>query len=725
MESGKAVMRISVIIPCFNAEKYIAWTLGSILEQSRLPDEIIVVDDHSTDRSVKVVESFGERVRIVSNPRRGACHARNLGFSLSTGDAVMFLDADDVLAPDALSGLVTALQENPTGVALAPWYRLEKRGDEWIERPASCRRRRDDEHLLDAWLTGWWHPPCAVMWSREAYEKTGGWDPGVLVNQDGDLMMRALVADVPVSFSAEGHAYYRRLPDMTSQSSRRHSREGRTAQLDVIERIAKMIEDAGRLPTHAMAIIRALEIFSRESREFPDLAERAGRMAEEIETPMVRLRRRARRLVSTSARLLTMPARKLKRRFASNESHKDEPGTTRVVNYGLAAAEQALARARRSRARGPIPHMNHGGDGALGVAADVQIPSLPGTNSARASMQSGRSHRPMHRADLQPGDAGRARTYHTDAPTVSVVIPTYNRAHVVHRAIDSVLGQTFADFELIVVDDGSTDGTEAVLSTYTDPRIRYLVQLVNRGVSAARNRGIKEARGEFVAFLDSDDEWFPEKLERQVNRFRRAPDNVGLVYCGVETVGRPTGPWIYEPAHRGDIYNKLLERNVIHTGSGAMIRRSVVCAAGYFDEDIPAIEDYDYWLRIARHYRFDYVPDPLMRYYDERAADRKSLDVGDNIEARDYFFFKHRRSLRRARVAHRFLRETARRSLKPADADRRQSRRLILKAIREQPFDADHYPFALYHFFPRLHDGLLELRNGLRRRPATSVASSH
>src|SRR5690625_3525723 len=320
-------------------------------------------------------------------------------------------------------------------------------------------------------------------------------------------------------------------------------------------------------------------IFSRESREFPDLAERASRMAEEIETPMVRLRRRARRLVSTSARLLTMPARKLKRRFASNESHKDEPGTTRVVNYGLAAAEQVLARARRSRARGPIPHMNHGGDGALGVAADVQIPALPRTNSARASMQSGRSHRPMHRADLQPGDAGRARTYHTDAPTVTVVIPTYNRAHVVHRAIDSVLGQTFADFELIVVDDGSTDGTEAVLSTYTDPRIRYLVQLVNRGVSAARNRGIKEARGEFVAFLDSDDEWFPEKLERQVNRFKRAPDNVGLVYCGVETVGRPSGPWIYEPAHRGDIYNKLLERNVIHTGSGAMIRRSVVGAA--------------------------------------------------------------------------------------------------------------------------------------------------
>lgn len=98
-------------------------------------------------------------------------------------------------------------------------------------------------------------------------------------------------------------------------------------------------------------------------------------------------------------------------------------------------------------------------------------------------------------------------------PTVSVVIPTYNRAHLVGRAIQSVLNQTYQDFEIIVVDDGSTDNTEEVVKSFNDPRIRYIRHDQNRGGSAARNTGIKMARGEYIAFQDSDDEWLPEKLE--------------------------------------------------------------------------------------------------------------------------------------------------------------------------------------------------------------------
>ena len=105
------------------------------------------------------------------------------------------------------------------------------------------------------------------------------------------------------------------------------------------------------------------------------------------------------------------------------------------------------------------------------------------------------------------------------SPQVSVVIPTYNRAHILGRAIDSVLQQTHRDLELIIVDDGSSDGTAALVRGIEDPRVRYVHQQ-NRGVSAARNRGIAEARAEWLAFLDSDDEWLPQKLERQFSALR-------------------------------------------------------------------------------------------------------------------------------------------------------------------------------------------------------------
>ena len=109
-------------------------------------------------------------------------------------------------------------------------------------------------------------------------------------------------------------------------------------------------------------------------------------------------------------------------------------------------------------------------------------------------------------------------------PTVSVILPTYNRADTLGSAIESVLRQTFDSFELLIVDDGSTDGTGSVLQRITDPRVQVIRNPVNRGVSAARNAGIAEARAPFLAFQDSDDAWRPQKLERQLNRFKWPDD---------------------------------------------------------------------------------------------------------------------------------------------------------------------------------------------------------
>ena len=107
---------------------------------------------------------------------------------------------------------------------------------------------------------------------------------------------------------------------------------------------------------------------------------------------------------------------------------------------------------------------------------------------------------------------------------VSVIITTYNRAHLVGKAIKSVLNQTFQDFELIVVDDGSTDNTEEVINSFNDTRIRYIRHKINKGGNAARNTGLRNSKGEYIAFLDSDDEWLPEKLERQLEVFKKSQD---------------------------------------------------------------------------------------------------------------------------------------------------------------------------------------------------------
>lgn len=121
---------------------------------------------------------------------------------------------------------------------------------------------------------------------------------------------------------------------------------------------------------------------------------------------------------------------------------------------------------------------------------------------------------------------------------VSVIIPTYNRANLILQAVKSVLNQTYKNFEIIIVDDGSSDNTEDVINVIHDNRIRYIKHAINKGASAARNTGIREAKGKYIAFQDSDDHWLPDKLEKQVKRIENTPDHVGAVFGGYWIIGK-------------------------------------------------------------------------------------------------------------------------------------------------------------------------------------------
>ena len=181
---------------------------------------------------------------------------------------------------------------------------------------------------------------------------------------------------------------------------------------------------------------------------------------------------------------------------------------------------------------------------------------------------------------------------------VSVIIPTYNRAHVLSRAVESVLDQTWPRVEVIVVDDGSTDGTSKLLAGYGDA-LRVIRQ-PNAGVSAARNTGIRASRGEFVALLDSDDQWTPDKLSCQMDFFDTHPD---AMICQTDEIwirnGKRVNPMKKHQKPSGDIFIPSLKLCLV-SPSAVMMRRALFDLKGFFNEDFPVCEDYDLWLRISR-----------------------------------------------------------------------------------------------------------------------------
>lgn len=201
-----------------------------------------------------------------------------------------------------------------------------------------------------------------------------------------------------------------------------------------------------------------------------------------------------------------------------------------------------------------------------------------------------------------------------DIPRVSVILPAYNREDLAARAIDSVLAQSFTDFELIVVDDCSTDGTRAVLERYRGhPRVRLVLSDVNRGGGGARNLGIAEARADLIAFQDSDDVWLPHKLAAQVAAMDAAPA-AGLCYCGaLYSAGRQSYylPRALFERFEGDMSAQILTHNTTSTQT-LMIRRAALDRAGHFDASFRRLQDWDLMIRVAQVTEFLFLPEPLV-----------------------------------------------------------------------------------------------------------------
>ena len=283
-------------------------------------------------------------------------------------------------------------------------------------------------------------------------------------------------------------------------------------------------------------------------------------------------------------------------------------------------------------------------------------------------------------------------------PKVSVIIPTYNRVEHLRAAIASVLEQTFQDFEVIVVDDASTDDTLDVVRKIRDPRIRYLRHETNKKEAMSRNTGLRAATGDYIAFLDDDDEWVADKLKLQVELLENSPPEFGGVYTGCVTVDRKSGSVVggVRPEKRGNIFDDMMVKNWVGTPSTVLFKKQCFTQVGLFDETIAFGVDYDMWIRIASKYQLDYIAEPLVKYYIQ--SDRLSTNhelvirgLENQITKYGSLFRKSSKGLsRRYRIIG---------TLYCYTGDLKKGRKALLRAIRTNPFELRQYFNLCTSFF--------------------------
>jgi glycosyltransferase involved in cell wall biosynthesis len=295
------------------------------------------------------------------------------------------------------------------------------------------------------------------------------------------------------------------------------------------------------------------------------------------------------------------------------------------------------------------------------------------------------------------------------APAVSVVLPTYNRASTLERAINSVLNQTFADLELIVVDDGSTDATRGVLASYGGHGNVHVIATPHNGCAAARNIGVRRSQARYVAFQDSDDEWEPYKLAAAVSALDLTGPDTGVFYSDMRMILRDgRSPVLISPkVTRGALIDeRTLDYQVRYIGiQSAVIKRECFERAGYFDEALPRLIDLELFIRLADSYRFVRSPEPLVKYH---FGDGISSNTEALVWARRYLLRKYGARLKQHRrhIAGQYL------YLALALEDNRErlaSQGYFLRALLTSPAHA------------RLMKGVVDLARAIQRAATVST----
>lgn len=300
--------------------------------------------------------------------------------------------------------------------------------------------------------------------------------------------------------------------------------------------------------------------------------------------------------------------------------------------------------------------------------------------------------------------------------TVSIIVTTYNRADLLPRAIESILNQTYKDFELIIVDDGSMDNTEKVMKEFQekDSRIKYVYQ-ENKGWASALNKGLSFAQGEYVAFLDSDDEWLPGKLEKQIEVFKNNL-SVGLVTCWAFRIFENRKKKKLFKTYKGTIEKKnwccFFKTNGIISFSTIIMKRKVFDTIGSFDIKLKAAVDLDFYIRILNKFDIYFLSIPLVNYYESQESLSKKNFWTKWTSDLEYLLQKHQDSIGRCiHLKFYFLKTLGTCYL--LDGDYSKARKCFFESVKIKPLRLRIYFQYFLSFSPKIYKNLLFLKRKL------------
>jgi O-antigen biosynthesis protein len=276
-EPHNTVPLVSVIIPCYNGADYLCEAIDSVLAQNYPKIELIVVDDGSTDESWNVIRSYADRITGIRQHNQGLASTRNNGVARASGEYFHFLDSDDLIAPDTIECLVSVIRGRHDAVSCCPWRNLIRQDNKWLPVTGEVPFPLGNSNPLAAWLLGEWIPVCSLLWPRELFEHLGGYDRQLTTNEDGDLMLRALVRGTKLAVALGGESFYRRHgPSSISMSRDVFSEHRFRSSMHVLEKLEAELQQRQLWEKYRIPLGIAYQaLAARTFSSLPDLAREA------------------------------------------------------------------------------------------------------------------------------------------------------------------------------------------------------------------------------------------------------------------------------------------------------------------------------------------------------------------------------------------------------------------------------------------------------------------
>jgi glycosyltransferase involved in cell wall biosynthesis len=312
------------------------------------------------------------------------------------------------------------------------------------------------------------------------------------------------------------------------------------------------------------------------------------------------------------------------------------------------------------------------------------------------------------------------------SPLVSVIIPAYNSEKFIGRAINSVLNQTFQDFELIIVNDFSTDGTEEVIRKFEkkDKRIKYIKHNINSGGPAKPlNTGIKKSKGNYIAILENDDEWFPRKLEKQIKLFENSSEKIGLVSCSVLIIElQKKIIKKYKNIPHKNNFEKALSGCPVTSLSSIVFKKNTINDCNFFDENIKIAADRDFYITVLKKYFLVFVEDVLLKYNIRNDSLSNNQEfLSQKIKEKIYIINKHKKDYLKEPIIYEKTIKGIYKGLL-LTGKQKKAAIYILKSIKINPFNLKNYFYLFFTFLPiNTYKNLIILKRKITGNPNTKI----